>query len=71
MEKQFGIVPLTQGWRIVSLHGLGDVLESGVTIGDHSTRTEAIDKVNEYVLSHLAIWPEDTVTISSEARHHD
>ena len=47
MEKQFGIVPLSLDWRIVTLHGPGNVLETGVKIGDHNTRMKAIDKVNE------------------------
>jgi hypothetical protein len=66
MEKQFGIVPLDIGWRIVSLHGPGNVLESSVKISDHNTLSTAIAKVGEYMASHLKLWPEDTIIIKRE-----
>ena len=66
MKKQFGIVYNQGRWHVVSLHGDGDVLASGVKISDHPSRARALAKAEEYKRSHEQCFPEDTVTISSE-----
>ena len=63
MKKQFGVVRIGREWRILSLHGDGNVLERGIAVSDHPTKAQAKITAQGYARSHRKIWPEDTVEI--------
>jgi len=67
MLKQFGIVKVDRyEWRILTLHGQGDVLGRGVKVSDWPSEEIAIAKAEEFKESWLKCFPGDEVTITVE-----
>jgi len=67
MLVQFGVIKAGwKVWRILTLHGQGDVLGRGVKVGDWPSEEIAIAKAEEFKESWLKCFPGDEVTITVE-----